>query len=231
MNQDEIKVLFDNQASSYDSQWAKTSPIRDCLHLLLDSVFSDLPDDANILCVGVGTGAELIYLASKHPGWTFTALEPSGAMLNECCQNIDKHGYSSRCSFFEGYLQALPEERNYDAATCLLVSQFFLNQDERIDFFWSISNKLKAGGLLASTDLASDVNSSQYEALLHAWLNMMATAEVTPDMIDRMRNAYAKDVGVLPSDTVASIIKAGGFDVPVQFFQAGLICGWVSKAV
>ena len=44
-DQDELKALFDQQAADYDARWAKTRPIRDCLHLLLDSAFAPLPQD------------------------------------------------------------------------------------------------------------------------------------------------------------------------------------------
>jgi hypothetical protein len=37
MYSDELKALFDQQASGYDKQWAKLSPIRDGLHFLLQS--------------------------------------------------------------------------------------------------------------------------------------------------------------------------------------------------
>ena len=84
MHQDEIKTLFDKQAANYDAQWAKTAPINDCLHFLLESLFTSLPADARILCVGVGTGAELGHLAKKNLGWRFTAVEPSGSMLDIC---------------------------------------------------------------------------------------------------------------------------------------------------
>ncbi|MCC5883068.1 MAG: class I SAM-dependent methyltransferase [Halomonas sp.] len=228
MHQDEIKALFDQQASSYDAQWAKTAPIRHCLHLLLGSLFAELPADAQILCVGVGTGDELLYLASKHPGWRFTAVEPSGAMLNICRQRADKEGVAQRCVFHEGYLESLPTTQLHDAATCFLVSQFILDQVERSRFFSGIAERLKPGGILASSDLASDVASPEYEVLLHAWMNMMSAADISPEAVERMRKAYANDVGVLPADKVASIIEAGGFELPVQFFQAGLIHAWRS---
>ena len=73
MNKDEITALFDKQAAHYDSQWANTAPIRQCMYMLLESMFYELPEDANILCVGAGTGAELSFLAGKNPGWRFTA--------------------------------------------------------------------------------------------------------------------------------------------------------------
>ena len=229
MHQDEIKAIFDQQAASYDAQWAKTAPIKDCLYFLLESLFTELPADARILCVGVGTGVELAYLAHKNPMWEFTAVEPSGPMLDVCRQRAEKEGVASRCHFHEGYLDSLSASGSHDAATCFLVSQFILDQQRRSDFFREISRRLKPGGILASSDLASDVESAEYEVLLRAWVNMMAASDISPEAIDRMRKAYSNDVGVLPPGRVASIIEAGGFEPPVQFFQAGLIHAWLSK--
>ncbi|MCC5811789.1 MAG: class I SAM-dependent methyltransferase [Ectothiorhodospiraceae bacterium] len=229
MNQEEVTALFDKQAANYDAQWAKTAPIRDCLHLLLASAFADLPKDAQILCVGVGTGDELFYLASKNPGWRFTAVEPSGPMLGICRQRAKKEGVASRCVFHEGYLDSLSAVGLHDAATCFLVSQFILDHSERIRFFSGIAENLKPGGLLASSDLASDVESREYDVLLHAWMNMMSAADITPEAMERMRNAYANDVGVLPPARVASFIQSAGFELSVEFFQAGLIHAWLSK--
>jgi len=229
MHQDEVKAIFDQQAAGYDAQWAKTAPIKDCLYFLLESLFAELPADARILCVGVGTGAELAHLAQKNPAWRFTAVEPSGPMLDVCRQRAEKAGFASRCYFHEGYLDSLPATEAHDAATCFLVSQFILDQQARSEFFREISGKLKSGGILAVSDLASDVESSEYEVLLRAWVNMMAAADISPEGIDRIRKAYANDVGVLPPSRVASIIESGGFEPPVQFFQAGLIHAWLSK--
>ena len=63
MQPKEIEAIFDQQAATYDQQWARLAPLRDALNLLIGAVFSDLPDNARILCVGAGTGAEILYLA------------------------------------------------------------------------------------------------------------------------------------------------------------------------
>ncbi|MGX9719837.1 class I SAM-dependent methyltransferase [Stenotrophomonas acidaminiphila] len=229
MNQDELKALFDQQAADYDARWARTRPIRDCLHLLLDSAFAPLPQDARILCVGLGTGAELLHLARNHPGWQFTAVEPSGAMLALCRQAAESEGVSARCRFHEGYLESLPATDGFDAATCFLVSQFILDPAARSGFFNQIARRLAPGGILASSDLAADVASPAYDVLLRAWTSLMAAAEVPADAIERMRDAYTRDVGMLPPERIAAIIAAGGFQPPVPFFQAGLIHGWLSR--
>lgn len=56
MNNDELKVLFDQQAAGYDKQWTKTASINNALYFLLESVFAELPSDARVLCVALERG-------------------------------------------------------------------------------------------------------------------------------------------------------------------------------
>lgn len=231
MRSDELRAAFDQQASGYDKQWAKMAPIREGLHFLLESVFAELPADARVLCVGAGTGAELAHLAEKFPRWSFTAVEPAGAMLDVCRRRAEKGGFVSRCRFHEGYVDSLPRGDKYDAATCFLVSQFILERKARSEFFRSIAHKLQPRGLLASSDLSSEVGSNGHESLVNVWMNMMAAADVPPEGLKRMRAAWEKDVAILPPADVASIIESGGFEAPVQFFQAVLIRAWFARRV
>lgn len=229
MQSEELKAVFDRQAPGYDQQWVRMAPIRDGLHFLLESVFIDLPAEAHLLCVGVGTGAELAYLAQKFPGWRFTAVDPSGAMLEVCRQRVEAEGITSRCTFHEGYLDSLPTHELHDGATCFLVSQFILAPEDRAAFFRTIANRLRAGGMLASADLAADVGSNAYEALLRLWLNVMSPMGVQAEGLARARAAYAKDVAILAPVRVAAIIESAGFEPPVQFFQAGLMHAWFAR--
>ncbi|WP_428242095.1 class I SAM-dependent methyltransferase [Gynuella sp.] len=231
MNQDEIKELFDQQAKGYDTQWAKTSPIQNCLHLLLQSMFAGLPVDARVLCVGVGTGVELMGLAEQHPQWQFTLVEPSSAMLDVCRERVEKKGFRDRCHFHEGFLESLSVSNSHDAATCFLVSQFILEPTARSAFFQEIADRLKPGALLASSDLSSDIESSEYATLLPFWMDMISSVDITSENLERVRHAYANDVAVLAAQKVEQIIKSGGFESPVQFFQAGLIRAWLSKRI
>lgn len=227
MRNEELKILFDQHAVSYDKQWEGMAPIRAALYLLLESQFSSLPENARILCVGVGTGAELAHLAERFPGWHFTAVDPSGAMLDVCRQRAVQKGFLARCHFHEGYLDTLVAEASYDAATCLLVSQFLLEEGARTTFFREIAQRLKPHGILANADLASDTESPAYEVLLRSWMTLMSADGLQPDVLERARIAYASNVAILPAQQVAGLIKAAGFDAPVQFFQAGLMHGWI----
>ena len=228
MQREELKTLFDQQAAGYDKQWEKTAPMRNGLHFLLESVFAGLPTDARILCVGVGTGAEIAHLAQHFPHWHFTAVDPSGKMLDACRQRAAAEGFLARCEFHEGYVESLPTQAPYHGATCFLVSQFILDQAARTAFFQAIADRLLPGGILASSDLAADVTSADYEAMLRLWLTIMAKAEVSPERVEQMRQAYAKDVAILPPQQVAALITSSGFQQSVQFYQTGLIHAWAS---
>lgn len=228
MNQEELKAVFDKQASSYEQQQKKLAPIHEGLYFQLEWIFSALPKSARILCVGLGAGAELSYLARKFPQWSFTAVEPSGAMLDVCRQRAVNEGFIARCVFHEGYVETLPGIELHDAATCFMVSQFILDKEVRSSFFRAISQRLKQNGILVSADLASKVGSPEYEALLKVWVSMLHAANVSADAIERTHSAWAKDVAILPPDEVGSIIRHGGFESPVQFYQAGFVHAWFS---
>ena len=141
MNNKELVAVFDQQAATYDEQRSKTAPINQGLHFLLESVFAQLPDNARIICVRAGTGADLIHLAKRFPRWSFTAVEPARGMLQACKQRAEKEKIADRCVFFEGYVDALLTTDPYDAATCFLVSQFLMQRDDRVNFFRSIAQK------------------------------------------------------------------------------------------
>ncbi len=230
MKNQEPTVVFDQErASSYDERFAALAPMRDALHLLIRVILSELPTDAHILCVGAGTGAELIYLAQNFPQWRFTAVEPAAPMLDICRQKAEERGIASRCTFHEGYLDSLPASDSFNAATCLLVSHFMMQQDERSDFFQQIASRLHPDGYLVSSDLASDMATSEYQSLLEVWLRMLKYAQVPVAEIDNFRVSYGRDVALLSPEKVESIITKGGFESPVLFYQTLLIRAWYAK--
>lgn len=211
MNQDELNMVFDKQAESYDAQWERMSPV-----------------NAHILCVGAGTGREVLYLAKQFPEWQFMVLEPAANMMDICQKNVERAGLTSRCEFHQGYLDSLSNRELFDGTTCFLVSQFILDKQVRIDFYHQIYKRLKPEGLLVNTELAADTE-EHFEELLPVWLNLMSGKLVSAEMLNTSRAAYAKDVAILPSTQVQGFMRTAGFHSMTQFFQAGLMHGWVAK--
>lgn len=226
MNREQLESTFDQQAGTYDQQWAKLAPFRDGIHLLMASIFGRLPPNARMLCVGAGTGAEIHFLAERFPAWTFVAVEPSSRMVDVAKARAAQHGYLDRCSFHTGYLDSLPAGEPFDCASSLLVSQFLLDAAERRDFFRAIATRLQPGGMLVTSDLSADTEGPHYASLLEVWLRTMTAADLSPERVQQMRAAYSRDVAILPSRSVEALIASAGFDAPVPFYQAGLIHAW-----
>ncbi len=230
MTQNEkITAIFDRQAASYDEKWSKLAPINATLHLLASAVFGELPATARVLCVGAGTGAEIVELARRFPGWRFTAVEPSAAMVEVCRRRAAEEGMLDRCAFHQGYLDALPATEPFDAATAFLVSQFLIERPVRVQFFRSIAERLRPGGTLVSSDLSGDLAAPDFRDLLEVWFRTMNGHGLSAEEVEKMREAYQRDVAVAPPAEVRAIITEGGFVTPVQFFQAGLIHAWFAQ--
>ncbi|MCF3650540.1 class I SAM-dependent methyltransferase [Synoicihabitans lomoniglobus] len=229
MHKEEITELFDQHASSYDQKWRSTAPLNAALHLLTRAVLAQLPAAARILCVGAGTGEEILSLAPVYPDWHFTAVEPSAAMLGVFKDKAAVAGVASRCVFHSGYLESLPPSAPFDAATAFLVSQFITERKQRIEFFQRMADRLVPDGVLVSADLAGDLGKPEDRSLLEVWFRVTNAEGPSPEGIKRMREAYSRDVAVLPSGDVQEIIRRGGFNTPVPFYQAGLIHAWYAK--
>jgi tRNA (cmo5U34)-methyltransferase len=143
---------------------------------------------------------------------------------------------TSRCTFHEGYIDALPLSSPFNAATCLLVSQFIMQPEERRASFGRISNHLCPSGYLVSADLASGTSASAYENLLEVWFQMQRFKfqmqrfnRMPEEAIEKMRLVYGRDVAVSTSREIEALIASSGFDAPVLFFQAFLIHAWSAR--
>lgn len=224
-----VEDIFDEQAATYDQKWSRLAPINQTLHLLAGAVLTNLPAEAHLLCVGAGTGNEILALASRFPDWRFTAIEPSLPMLEVCHLRCTELGIATRCTFHAGYLDSLPPTGPFDAATAFLVSQFIQDREARARFFRDIAKRLRPDGVLISSDLAGDPAAPESQDLLAAWYALMSGNGISAEGVAKMREAYVRDVSVLPPAAVEEIIVLGGFTRPTRIFQAGLIHAWFAR--
>jgi len=229
MSQPSSPNAFDAQhAAAYDDRWVPLAPLRDSLHLQMRFVLQSLPADAQVLCVGVGTGAELLALAAAFPGWRFVACDPSAPMLEVCRRKADAAGIAGRCEFHAGFVHELPPTAPFDATTSVLVSQFITDRARRTDFFREIARRLKSDGVLITADLTTAAAGRQ-ESLLGVWQQMMRHVGATEAQIQAMLAAYARDVALLTERELESLLVDAGFAAPVRFSQSLLIHAWFAR--
>lgn len=220
---------FDQQsAARYDERWAPLAPLRDSLHLQMRLILQELPTDARILCIGVGTGAELLALARAFPSWRFVAVDPSAPMLDVCRQRAEQAGIAGRCEFHAAYLHELPADLRCDAATAILVSQFVTDPAQRIAFFREIARRLRPGAPLVSADLGH-LPAGQHEQLLPVWRRLQALSGATPEQIEKTMTAYGREVAVLPPAEIEAMLLQAGFSAPALFSQSLLIHAWFAR--
>lgn len=218
-----MRVPPDDAASTYDAKRAAMAPMKDALHLVIGCALSELPEDSNILCVGAGTGAELLALGEAFPHWRFTAVDPAEGMLEVCRERVEAAGMASRCRLHQGTLDSLPGTEPFDAATCVLVSHYLGERERRIDLFRTIASRVRAGGSLVNADLAADPSATGYEDMLEIWHRSMERAGMPS-----RRESLGRGGTLLAPSELESILVEAGWISPIPVFQWLLIRAWVS---
>ncbi|MCR5872721.1 class I SAM-dependent methyltransferase [Phenylobacterium sp. J426] len=211
-------------ADAYDRRNSPLAPISGGLHFLLRLVLADLPDDARVLCVGVGTGAEILSLAAAYPGWSFVGIDPSEEMLAVGRRRLEAAGVLSRCQLFRGYVHEAPIGP-FDAAVSLLVAHFIKRAD-RPAFYSAIHDRLKPGGRLATAEISGDLDAAEFPQALEDWKRVQVLMGATPESLARLEDMMRGVLGVLTPTETEDLWKAAGFPRPVPFFQAFMIRGW-----
>ncbi len=212
-------------SEAYDARNSKLSPITDTLHFLIRLALNNLPVQSRILCVGVGTGAEILSLAHEYPDWTFTGIDPSAAMLDVCRARLEEAGVMPRCELRHGYVQDAPEGEHYDAAISLLVGHF-LPRDDKTDFYRQMYQRLKPGGYFVNAEISFDLESPEFPAMLQNWARVQSLMGATPQSLQGLPQMLKDTLHVLPPAHIETLMRSAGIALPVRFFQAFMISGW-----
>lgn len=218
-------ILFNREmADAYDRRNSGLAPITDGLHFLLRLVLADLPVDARVLCVGVGTGAEILSLAKAYSTWSFVGVDPSAEMLAVGRHRLEQAGVLERCALLHGYVEDVAEGE-FDAVVSLLVAHFIQRAD-RPAFYAAIHDRLKRGGRFASAEICADLTAPLFPAMLEDWKRIQVLMGATPETLANLGDLMRDALGVVPPAETEALWRAAGFANPVPFFQAFLLRGW-----
>jgi tRNA (cmo5U34)-methyltransferase len=217
--------FFDqDMADAYDRRNSALAPISTNLHFLLRMVLADLPVDARVLCVGVGTGAEILSLAATFPGWFFVGVDPSAEMLAVGRRRLEQAGVMHRCELIHGYVESAPGEA-FDAVVSLLVAHFVKGQD-RPRFYAAIHDRLRPGGRFVSAEISGDLDAPEFPAMLEDWKQVQTLMGATPQSLEKLGGMMRDTLGVLGPEETQALWRAAGFAMPIPFFQSFMIRGW-----
>lgn len=224
-----LSAFFTKDISeSYDEKNRALAPIAENMHFLIRLILRNLPEHARILCVGVGTGAEIISLSKAYPEWTFVGVDPSAAMLEVCRKNLVRAGALERCTLIHGYIEDAPEGKNFDAVLSVLVAHF-IDREKRVDFYRNMHERLKVEGYFISTEISFDLNSAAFPSMLKNWEAVQILMGAEAESLQSLPRTLKETLCVLPPAEVESLMLASGLSMPVRFFQSFMISGWYGR--
>lgn len=215
-------------SQSYDEKNKRLAPIVENMHFLIRLILQNLPEDARILCVGVGTGAEIFSLSRIYPKWQFVGVDPSAAMLEVCKTRLQEEGIAQRCTLIHGDVHNVPDRAEFDAVLAVLVGHF-IPRDEKKKFYRAMQSRLKTGGIFINTEISYDLSSPQFPAMLENWARVQGMAGANPQSLQDLSMTLRDVLCVLPIHETENLIRAAGIKTPVHFFQSFMINGWFGK--
>lgn len=224
-----VQIFEDMGGDLYDQNNRSFKTVSDNIQMLNGLILKDLSKDARILSVGIGTGADIIELAEKNPGWSFVGVEPAKSMLAKCRYKLEERGLSQRCSLYNGYLEDFQSEEKFDAVLCLFVMHFIKSLSERAKMILLFANYLKERGILIQTEISVDIHSLEYEHLIENWKATHGLTGTSQKNLDQIPNSIEEVLGVISPEKTTELLKENGFPIPIQFFQAFLIRGWYAQ--
>ncbi|NTX11739.1 methyltransferase domain-containing protein [Myxococcus sp. CA056] len=138
-----------DRAAHYDAQAAINLAGAQAMYELGVSALTaqlDGQEAASLLFVGMGTGTELMpYLRFDVPGWSFTGVDPSEAMLDVARKRLEAEGLLSRTHLHVGELRTLPPGPPFDGAQMMGVLHHVEGEEARLELLREVTRRLKPG--------------------------------------------------------------------------------------
>lgn len=195
------------------------------MHFLIGLILRDLPVRSRVLCVGVGTGAEILSLSSAFPEWTFVGVDPSLGMLDECRERLRAANILHRCELIHGYVHDVEPGESFDVTLSVLVAHFVTRED-RLSFFKAMVDRLRTNGFLINTEISYDLNTKEFPAMLKNWEGVQLRLGAPPESIAALSRTLREMLPVISPSETEDFLRNAGIQMPVRFFQAFMISGW-----
>ena len=184
-------------------------------------------EEARILVAGVGTGKEIVDYSQNNPHWSFTGFDPAEPMLSIARKKAMAASLNNKISLVLGLIDDVAE-KDFDAATSILVMHFLADDGTKLNFLKGIAGKLKPGALMVLVDLEGEIGSDEYNTLNAAWKNQQLFIRRNKNRVSEEFLTREKEVHFIPQKRIESLLKEVGFIKVHKFFKAYLFGGYVA---
>ncbi|ADO71665.1 conserved uncharacterized protein [Stigmatella aurantiaca DW4/3-1] len=144
-----VRKFGAERAARYDAQATSWFIGVQAMHEAIATVMAatlDGQDAASLLCVGVGTGQDVLpYAKQGAPGWRFTGVDPSPDMLAVAQKQLAAAGLLERTRLHAGLLDSLPPGPLFDGAEMIGVLHHVAGEEGRLALLREVVRRLKPG--------------------------------------------------------------------------------------
>lgn len=214
-------------ANEYEKGIRRTLPSYDAMLRLIQTFYhSKLPENANMLVVGAGSGNEILQLAEGRPHWSFTGIDPSESMLNIAKERL--LALPNNMSFHQATILDAPlPSTQYDAASCILVLHFIRDDEEKLVTLKEIAKYLKPGAPFVLVAKYGQPGSLETEIQFDLWRSywLQHTRLSVSDVAEMEKSI--RSLSFMSEEDILTLLQSAGFTKPSRFFATTLFGGWV----
>jgi tRNA (cmo5U34)-methyltransferase len=184
---------------------------------------------AEILVGGAGGGAkEIVAAGGLEPGWHFTAVDPSPAMMDLTLRRLNQNGLIARTEIRLGYIDDLSMGRRFDGATLIGILHHLRGDEAKRALLKSVAARLKPGAplILAGNRYAY----ASKPLLLAAWGERWRMNGASPDEVKAKLGVILQGADPPASEeAVVALLEEAGFEAPIEFFSSLFWAAWCTR--
>ena len=148
-------------------------------------------------------------------------------MLSIARKKVAAASLENRISLVRGLINDVAE-KDFDAATSILVMHFLPHDGTKLNFLKGIADKLKPGALIVLVDLEGEIGSDEFNTLNAAWKNQQIFKRDDDDKVNEEFELREKEVHFIPQKGIESLLEEVGFIKICKFFKTYLFGGYVA---
>ena len=187
--------------------------------------------EAQVLVVGTGSGSEILTFAGARPGWRLTGVDPSAQMIAITGERLRERGQHAQVKLHQGYVDELPPESAFDAATLDLVLHFLPDDagpGGKGELLRQIARRLKPGAPLVLVDAHGAPGSAAFSAQMEGWMRYCAAAGLSAEQVADYRGQVDASIHFVPEARLLELLAEAGFEAPVPFYRFFVFGGWTA---
>ncbi len=184
-----------------------------------------LPENAHLLIIGAGGGAEIAAFAGHAPAWRYTAVDPARQMLDLARARLERDGVSAKVEWCENVSTGAPDGP-FDAATAFLALVFAPDDGERLAQMQAIHRRLRPGAPFLLINAATD----DFERDLATYLHHARLRGAEEEMMAKAAEMNRRDVHYLSPAREEELLHQAGFKAIRRFYQGLWVHGWMAAA-